>query len=1202
MAENSLTKGDNQTTTSIVCSTAMRNYFENLENGAQVCYEIASKARAKGLDPKLAPEIIETEDLAARVEGLVGPQGIATRIREVAVEINNREELSLTIAKEIATDERFGPRNKRLEQAIRTGLAILTEGVLVAPIEGIANIEVEKNPDGSEFIAIYYAGPIRSAGGTGQAMSVLIADIVRRELNLARFKPSEGEIERFKEEIPLYKRKQRLQYTPTADEIDTVVRNCPICIDGEGTEEVEVSGYRNIARIKTSRLRGGACLVIAEGLCLKASKIHKHVQKLGIEGWEFIENFVTKDKSQEKQLKTAKHEKQLEEDYQAARQEQMKDDDELEITPEMSFDIAEEMEEEIDEDLDEEFELDTDPEVAPSKKYMRDSLAGRPIFSHPSRKGGFRLRYGNARTTGLAAVAIHPATMYVLDQFLTVGTQMKIERPGKAGAITPCDVIEGPIVLLKNGDLVQVNSIEEAHALKSDVQNIIDIGEILIPFGEFAENNHVLMPPAYTPEWWEQEYRAASGDAFNENVCGSLEASSSSNPTPPEELFRISEEFNVPLHPYYNLFWHDITIKNLSKLSEYILSKGKYENNSLILPEDELIKNILIDLGALHRVENGNIILNRYSYPLLRCCGLDTNLSQHRETDEKFEIMKAVSELAGVPVRERSLTRIGASMGRPEKAKERKMKPPVHVLFPLGRSGGAQRLIKVAAGKGKIIVETGYRKCTSCDEKTFLPFCECGGHTEEWTTPQKAQKNMKYQNRASLKQNINIKQILKNAQARLNEQKVPDKLKGVIGLISANKTPEPLEKGILRAKHDVFVFKDGTVRFDMTDVPLTHFKPNELNGVGIERLKELGYTHDYQNNPLEKEHQILELKPQDLVVSNKCGEYLLKVTKFLDELLVKFYGLESFYNAETSEDIIGHIIMGLSPHTSCGILGRIIGYTNANVGYAHPFFHAAKRRNCDGDEDCVMLLIDGLLNFSRSYLPSSRGGYMDAPLVLMKYINPNEIDKEAHNVDTGASYPLEFYEAALNYQHPKTVEPIVETVGKRIGTEGQYEGFKFCQDTTNIGTGPKESAYKTFERMIDKMEAQLHLAEKLRAVDESNVAAKVIESHFLPDMIGNLHSFSKQKVRCPKCNTKYRRVPLSGACMRPKPNGELCGGNLILTVHEGGVRKYLEISKEIAERYQVPTYTRQRILLLEDAINSLFESDKVKKCKLDDFM
>jgi DNA polymerase II large subunit len=1188
----------------IICSPEMRAYFNSLEEGAQHCYDIASQARSKGFDPELTPEIIETEDLAARVEGLVGPESIAERIRNVANDIDNREVLSLTIAKEIATDPKFGDRQQRVDQAIRTGLAILTEGVLVAPIEGIANIQLEKNPDGTEFIAIYYAGPIRSAGGTGQAMSVLIADIVRRELGLSEFKPIEGEIERFKEEIPLYKRKQRLQYTPTSDEIDLVVRNCPICIDGEGTEEVEVSGYRNIARIKTSRLRGGACLVIAEGLCLKASKIYKHVQKLDIKGWEFIERFANKGKAPEQNEVKEKVKDMIEEDYQIAKKELLNEEKEM-------LDLESELEDEtedidldeieVEEDTEEQIEPEVEVKVSPSVKYMRDSLAGRPIFSHPSAIGGFRLRYGNGRTTGLAAVAIHPATMNILDKFLTIGTQMKIERPGKAGAITPCDSIEGPIVLLKNGDLVSVNTIEDSESYLPEIEKIIDIGEILIPFGEFAENNHPLVPPSYTPEWWELEYRTAAGEQFEEKLCSSLNVND--QPLPATELFKISEKFNIPLHPYYNLFWHDISILNLHELTEYLHKHGKFENEILKIPYDKNIKDILVTLGALHREDNGNLIIDRYSYPLIRCCGLDENFNVLRTTTEQYEIMSAVKDLSGISVRRKSPTRIGASMGRPEKAKERKMKPPVHVLFPLGQAGGSQRLVKVATSKGSITVEVGKRKCSRCGEINILPKCsKCGNHTEEQKIHAVSKGNLKNVNLEPLKQKIKMREYVSEALANLNESKIPDNLKGVIGLISKNKTPEPLEKGILRTKNGVFVFKDGTTRFDMTDVPITHFKPSEVLGVTIEKLIELGYTRDYKNSPLENEDQVLELKPQDLIVSKNCGEYLLKITKFLDELLVKYYKMEPYYNSKEVEDVIGHLVLGLSPHTSCGILGRIIGYIDANVGYAHPFFHAAKRRNCDGDEDCVMLLVDGLLNFSRSYLPSSRGGYMDAPLVLMKFINPNEIDKEAHNVDVGEGYPLEFYQAAEKYEHPKKVEPIIETVGKRIGTEGQYEGFKFCHDTTNVGTGPNKTMYKTMEKMIDKMEAQLKLAERIRAVDESNVAAKVIQSHFLPDMIGNLNSFSRQKMRCTKCNGKHRRVPLSGICNRTRPNGEICGGNLILTVHEGGVRKYLEISKDISERYNVPTYTKQRILLLEGSINSLFQSDRVKKCKLDDFM
>ena len=39
--------------------------------------------------------------------------------------------------------------------------------------------------------------------------------------------------------------------------------------------------------------------------------------------------------------------------------------------------------------------------------------------------------------------------------FLAVGTQMKVERPGKAAAVTPAVDIEGPMVLLKMVDSIE---------------------------------------------------------------------------------------------------------------------------------------------------------------------------------------------------------------------------------------------------------------------------------------------------------------------------------------------------------------------------------------------------------------------------------------------------------------------------------------------------------------------------------------------------------------------------------------------------------------------------------------------------------------------------------------------------------------------------------------------------------------------------
>ncbi len=1139
---------DGDLSKNIAASSIMHEYFSDLQKKLDACYDIAKNARKKGKDPELKIEIPQALDLAARVEQLVGPKGIAPKIRQASKKIGNRELVSIEIAKEIVNEKtyRFKKIEDSLDQAIRTGLAILTEGVLVAPLEGIADVKLGTNKDGTNYVDLYFSGPIRSAGGTGQAMSVLIVDIVRRELKIDKYKPTFGEIERYKEEIPLYKRAQHLQYLPSVEEIDLITRNCPICINGEGTEDVEVTGYRDLTRVGTNRLRGGACLVIAEGLCLKAPKIFKHVQKLKLTGWEFLDTFI--HKGDEKNNKNG--------------------------------DI---------------------PVITPSSKYIGEVIAGRPVLSHPSKKGGFRLRYGRARTAGLASTAINPATMYLVDGFITVGTQMKTERPGKGTIGTPCDIIEGPIVLLQNGDLIQINNIEH---VKKDVKKIIDLGEILIPYGEFIENNALLPDSSYVYEWWIQDlqkslsclpskYTFAGINEADTNLKNKINKDferdiNLQNPSY-KEAFEISEKYSVPLHPNFNLFWYDISKDDIIKLSRYIKEYGKIiydEDLKLLLPINSDIKNILIELGGCHIQREGNLILDKYSYTLIRCCGLDISENNIIETNRyKFiekekDTLSLVSKLSGIPIRARTLFRIGTRMGRPEKAAPRKMKPPPHVLFPLGNYGGNQRLFKTAAEKKTIEVEAGKRKCPKCNKTTYKLICSCGTHT-------------KIMEGRIETHEINVSEELKNAKRNIKERNLPETIKGVIGTISKHKTPEPLEKGILRAKHNVHVFKDGTTRFDMTNAPLTHFKQKEIN-VSLKRLKELGYTKDYLGNELKNSDQICELKVQDLMISKSCAEYFVQVSKFVDDLLVKFYGLDRFYDIRKLQDLTGHLVIGLAPHTSAGALARIIGFTDTQVCYAHPFYHATKRRNADGDEDGLMLLMDALLNFSHSYIPEKRGGRMDLPLILTTRIDPAEVDKEAHNLDTLARYPLDFYEATLKHEHSKNLESMMGLVSTRIGTELQYEQFGFTHDTNDISIGPKESLYKTLKSMMDKMNVQLNLAEKIRAVDEADVAYKVIERHFLPDVLGNLRAFSKQSVRCPLCNTTYRRIPLQGSCTK-------CGGKLTLTVHEMSVKKYLDISRKISKEYNLPIYACQRITLVEKAIDSLFESDKIVQKKIIDF-
>jgi DNA polymerase II large subunit len=250
---------------------------------------------------------------------------------------------------------------------------------------------------------------------------------------------------------------------------------------------------------------------------------------------------------------------------------------------------------------------------------------------------------------------------------------------------------------------------------------------------------------------------------------------------------------------------------------------------------------------------------------------------------------------------------------------------------------------------------------------------------------------------------------------------------------------------------------------------------------------------------------------------------------------------------------------------------------------------------CDGDEDCVMLLMDCLINFSRSYLPETRGGTMDAPLVITSRIDPLEIDKESHNLDVGKSYPRELYLQALSYTHPKEIERHIDRVEGRLGTPAQMEGFLFTHDTGDISDGPLESTYQELETMSEKLAEMLKIARTIRAVDADDVAERVLNTHFIPDLMGNLRAFSNQSVRCSKCNQKYRRIPLGGKCIK-------CQGNIIPTVHEASVKKYLEISRQICLDFRVSEYTRQRIEAIDLAISSTFEKEKEQQLGLADFM
>lgn len=1131
-------------------SESYRKYVQTLEQELMRVYEIAKEARSKGFDPSLKPETEIAEDMAALVEGLVGPKGVAKRIRELISELP-REGVAFKIAEEIIYGK-FGHFEAELaaEQALRTALAILTEGLTAAPVQGITKVKIKSNTDGSKYLAIYFAGPIRSAGGTDQALTLVIGDFIRRLLGLDRYKPTEEEISRFIEEIRLYERSvSRFQYHVSDEELRKALQWLPVEVTGTETDPVEVSSYRNLPRIETNRVRGGALRVVNDGIVGRASKVLAIVEKLGIQGWEWLKDI---RKMSEKK----------------------------------------------------------------SASFMEDVVAGRPIFSFPSKKGGFRLRYGRSRNTGLTAVGIHPATMLVLQGFIAAGTQLRLELPGKGGVALPVDYIEPPIVKLKDGSVVKV-SIDNFNSIKDDIEQILFLGDILVSFGDFLYQGRSLSPPGYVEEWWIQDLGRKISTSFGDNLEKVAETTEIpedrlkeilsdpySNKPSWTEALSLSKNLGVPLHPTFTFFWTNLeSIAEFNDLRKWLFSSELIFADKNVIKItgnlDDNIKKSLEKICVPHRVDRDKIVIDGDDASAFAfCLGYEC---KEADLSAARDVLDAIRIMTGVTVKDKAPTFVGARMGRPEKAKRREMAPLVHVLFPTGLAGGSKRDIVEASKKGTVYVDIIRRKCPSCDYVTInikCPSCDsvtviekncprCGKTFASDVCPLCKRPGVPYEKRA-----VNIKELLERACNRLGVS-TPKILKGVKGLTNESKVPEILEKGILRVKYDLSVYKDGTIRFDATNAPLTHFKPREI-GVSVEKLKSLGYTSDIYGKPLEDSEQICELKIQDVVIPIKCAEYFVRVANFIDELLVKVYNLQPYYNVKSIHDLVGHLVVGLAPHTSVGVLGRIIGFTSLNLCYAHPIWHSAKRRDCDGDEDALMLALDMFLNFSREYLPAQIGGIMDAPLLLIPIVNPKEVQRQAHELDVGKSYPLEFYEKAAEMEEAKRMSQIIDLVEHRLGTEAQFEGYYFTTPVSDINAANPETAYKKFRTMIDKLRGQLTLAEKIQAVEARKVALKVLTTHFLRDITGNLRAFATQGFRCKSCNKRFRRPPLKGNC----PS---CGGQLSLTVHKGNIEKYLNAAEQIIKAYNLPKYYAQRISLVKDELVSLFESKKSRQVTLTDF-
>lgn len=1173
-------------------------------------YTLAQKARQRGLDITNHVEPKIAYDLADRVAKMHNID-ISDRLR-ILLEYTTKEKAALKIAEEIAKGEYgSGDLKTRLENAVRVSLAVVTEGVTVAPLQGISDVQIKNNKDNTQYLSISFAGPIRSAGGTEAALTMLIADHVRKVTGLAKYQTNsfDDETGRFIEELRLYEREVgNFQFKVLDRDVDYCISNLPVEIDGVDTDPVELVIHRAMKRIKTDRVRGGALRVMNDGLIGRNKKLLKLVEMLNLEGWDWLANL-------NGAIQTG-------------------DDDTV-------------------------------------SHRMSEVITGRPVLSMSKKIGGFRLRYGRCFNTGFATIGIHPTIPILLNFAVVVGTQIKMDVPGKASTIALVDTIESPIVKLDDGTVLQISNLEQAQNFRSKIKKILYMGDILISYGDFLENNAHLLPASYVEEIWIEELKEklvdSKGAEENSGLTYNQLVELSSNPSmipTLKEAINISKIFDIPLHPKYSFYWESISIKDFlyirNALLSFITIYGKKINSNskqlnIEIPYEIKIKNLFEKLGIFHNINaSDNIIIltdQSQSFALFYLCfpefqsilsnsfpydnneyvwvtklinyitkndfvclemqNIVENLQLDIKTHDKQNIIRLINSVSDIKIRSKFSSSISVRVGRPEKAAERKMKPPIHVLFPVGNKGGPMRDIIKASSSSSFYTEKSNRfcyscnmpslgsNCNSCNQPTPIKFiCNvCKVESLDLTfdisnNTKKRNKCIKCSNEYRTFSPIKfpLKSCIEKAQSKLGI-KITAPLKGVKSLMGKDKEAEQIEKGMIRQKYGLTVFKDGTIRFDATNEPLTHFMPCFIS-TSISQLRDLGYNHDYQNNEIISDKQIIELLIQDVIIPLDSAKYLLKTAKFIDEELVSLYNLSPVYNAYKEHDLIGHLIVGLAPHTSVGIIGRIVGFTDSQVCLGSPIWHSAKRRDCDGDADSIILLFDAFLNFSYSFLPDKIGGLMDAPLLIQPIVLPHEVQRQAHNIDVVNKYPLKFYQSTWQEVKAANVLDMIEILKNRIDSDRQFYDYGFTHVSSSLISSVNRSAYSTLNTMGEKLEMQISTANLINSVDTNEVISMVLTTHIIPDIMGNMRSYSSQSFRCNKCGDKYRRIPLYGKCLT-------CDNTLLQTVTRGSVEKYILVAEYLCNNFKVTNYLKSRVESLMVELNLIFKAREIQPTLLD---
>jgi DNA polymerase II large subunit len=1026
-------------------------------------------------------------------------------------------------------------------RSIRLALAILTERVTSVPFDGIHSVSIEEMdelfsneqeygyylPENAgiprrkkRYLSISYQPVIRAAGGTAQAISVALGEAIREKLNLDKFIYSEPEIAKISHEVYVYDREHlNLRYRPEPELIRRVFKKLGILITSPKTNSIYLREGLLLVRMPNKTLRAGMCLVLCEGLVYKYRKIQSFIKQNNLTFWG---------------------------DY-----------------------------------LDINYNDVNRTDLIGVPLYLHEILIGRPVFGYPNMCPSPRLVVGQNAATGYGCIGLSPFVATVLNNVIRYGTQLRLEYPAKAGNRTFNQDLDPPFVTLKNG--VSLRATKFLNYMR--IVGIHELGEILIPRGEFRENNYPI--PAVLPSTFYYAAVAKFPDNIKERGLPGL------NPKFYINILNITGEEFIAIRKIF-VTYTEITFAtlkiNASPGFKKLLDKLLIPHTcTSILPEQILLEvysdiekypglnieipvSYLAIINYLFKIDIGATTLFNVNL---------TNLGPHLLTDE---ILGEVYNEPGF--QSFNNVRVGFKMGRPEKARERERSHGETA------GNGIVHFSKRNTSNGKFSLKKKDLNLTIKSKITFIcTFCAIEAQESALRSPLNIDKRTPLRRclyckkptsifeREKIEKDFSVKEIEQMARDLVFTEKQAQYLKGLTKPATVQgEEGELFEKLILRAAYGLHRFRDGTNRYDATNLVLTSAVLKEIN-LSVQKAHFLGYHFDKFGQNLVRDDQEIILFYQDIVVPKSRITFLIKTRKFYNSLEQLYSNglLQPFYQFEKPEDVIGALCVSLAPHILVGSLCRVIGYTDIQGVLGHPFFHRSKRRNCDGDEDGLMLLGDCYLNYSAKYLRKYRGADMDTPVIINKKLDLSSVDKEAYNIDFQTTITKEWLNLLAQ---PKSQEK-VKRLEEFSANYKKIINKKFSSLLLASGTYPTPfklfpltlySQYKETSGLVEKLTFQLSLAHKMIGLPIQKILERIMGSFIMADLTGNLKSFFKQKYRCPICARSYQILPRQRKC--PSCSA-FSGANLLLTIRKGGILKSKIIGQIITKLLPKDDYYSQ---------------------------